>query len=99
MNQKMKRSQKNILPKLVCGKAEQFNENTREVSLNQTASGEHLGQNSWGEPAKKSSKRERVNLLSSKSQRLKHSRPKLADRGWKLKPSYSGLQKVRLYEG
>jgi hypothetical protein len=46
MNQKMKRSQKNILPKLVCGKAEQFNENTREVSLNQTASGEHLGQNS-----------------------------------------------------
>lgn len=32
-----------------------------------------------------------VNLFSSKSPRLKHSRLTLANRGWKLEPSRSGL--------
>lgn len=42
-------------------------------------------------PARVQKELERVSLSSGKSRRLKHSRPRLADRGWKLKPLRSRL--------
>jgi hypothetical protein len=38
-------------------------------------------------------------LFSNKSWRLKQSGPRLADRGWKLEPSRSGLAEDLIYRG
>ena len=51
-----------------------------------------LSQSSWlTHPARVQKELERVSLLNSESQRLKHSRPRVAEGGWKLKPSRSAL--------
>ena len=69
--------------------SKQFSQKLKEANLNQSA---------WrGVRAKAAEldqtqeELEGMSLFSSKSQGLKHSRPKLADGGWKLKPSRSGI--------
>ena len=78
-----------------CFQLEQFSWNPREASVNQSAwRGVWRKTTELNHPVRVQKELERVNLFSSKSQRLKHSRPRLADRGWKRKPSRSRLAEV-----
>ena len=67
---------------------EQISQKLREASLNQSAWRGVSGRTAdLNHSAITQKELERSSSLSSKSQRLAHSRPKLADAGWKLKPS------------
>lgn len=72
--------------------AEQFRQKPREVSLNQSSwRGYWVRKAELKQQASVQKELQRLNLFSSKSQRLKYSRPRLIDSGWK-----PGVFKVRV---
>lgn len=75
-----------------CFQEEKISEKPREAHLKHLAGRRVLSQKWWVKPVSKSTEKlQTVNLFSSRSKKLKYSRPILVGRGWKIMISRSWL--------